>query len=102
LLKKFKDLGIWPTEQPQDTGVAQGIFSGMVFVITGTLPSLSRENAKKLIEMHGGKTTDSVSRKTSYLLLGENPGSKLEKATSLGVEVIGEKELLELINSRSG
>jgi len=102
LLKKFKDLGIWPTEQPKDTGGTQGIFSGMVFVITGTLPSLSREDAKNLIEMHGGKTTDSVSRKTSYLLLGENPGSKLEKATSLGVEVIGEKELLELINSRSG
>ncbi len=102
LLKKFKALGIWPAELPNDTGDAQGIFSGKVFVITGTLPTLSREDAKNLIEMHGGKTTDSVSRNTSYLLLGENPGSKLEKATSLGVKVIGEKELLELINSRSG
>jgi len=63
---------------------------------------MSREEAGALIEKNGGKTSDSVSKKTDYLLLGENPGSKLDKARSLGVQIIGEQELLELISSRSG
>jgi DNA ligase (NAD+) len=71
-------------------------FSGMTFVVTGTLPTLSRDGAKEFIESNGGKVTDSVSKKTSYLVLGENPGSKFEKAKSLGVKIIDEAELRKL------
>ena len=60
---------------------------GMTFVITGTLPTFSREQAKELIQNNGGKVTDSVSKKTDYLVVGENAGSKLEKARQLGVTV---------------
>jgi DNA ligase (NAD+) len=58
---------------------------GMTFVITGTLPNYSRDQMKDLIQSHGGKVTDSVSKKTSYLVMGENAGSKLDKARKLGV-----------------
>jgi DNA ligase (NAD+) len=66
-------------------------------VITGTLPSLSRNDAKEIIERHGGRVTGSVSKKTSYLLLGENPGSKIDKAQSLGVPILDEAGLLNLV-----
>jgi DNA ligase (NAD+) len=75
---------------------AGGAFEGKIFVITGTLPNLSREEAKALIVEHGGKVTDSVSKKTSYLVAGEEAGSKLDKAQKLGVEVISEERLREL------
>ena len=68
----------------------------MTFVITGTLPALSRDGAKEYIEARGGKVTDSISGKTSYLVLGENPGSKLAKAQSLGVSILDEKGLRQL------
>ncbi len=67
--------------------------AGLTFVITGTLPAMSRDQAKAFIEAHGGKVTNSVSRQTDYLLLGENPGGKLAKAQSLGTKIIGEDEL---------
>ena len=73
------------------------IFSGKTFVITGTLPSLKRDEAKKLVEQVGGKITGSISKKTDYLLLGENAGSKLAKAEKLGVKQISEAELLKLL-----
>lgn len=101
LLKKFKRIGVWPEEQTQSNHRVTGNLTDKTFVITGTLPTLSRDEAKKLIEENGGKTTDSVSRNTSYVLLGENPGSKLDKAKSLGVPTIEEAELLEMIKSRS-
>ena len=72
-------------------------FEGMTFVITGTLPTLSRDAATELIEAHGGKVTGSVSKKTSYVLMGDSPGSKAEKAASLGVPIIGEEELQRLL-----
>ena len=65
-------------------------------MVTGTLPTLSREGAKEYIQNFGGKVTDSVSKKTSYLVLGENPGSKLDKARELGVPVIDEAGLRKL------
>jgi DNA ligase (NAD+) len=71
--------------------------TGMTFVITGTLPTMSRDQAKALIEAQGGKVTGSISSKTDYLLLGENPGGKLAKAQSLGTKIIGEEELRELL-----
>jgi DNA ligase (NAD+) len=95
LLKKLKQAGVWPSENKK-AAAGIGNFSGMTFVVTGTLPTLSREGAKEFIESNGGKVTDSVSKKTSYLVLGENPGSKFEKATSLGVKIIDETELRKL------
>ena len=100
LLNKFKDLGVWPTSAEQ-VGAGQESapkpLSGQTFVITGTLPSLTREDAKGQIESAGGKVTDSVSKKTSYLVLGENPGSKLDKARSLGVPILDEAALRKLL-----
>jgi DNA ligase (NAD+) len=96
MLKKLKAVGMWPSG---DVGTQQAVseaFAGMMFVVTGTLPTFSRDDAKAFIESHGGKVTDSVSKKTSYLVLGEAPGSKFEKAKSLGVKIIGEEELKKL------
>ena len=72
---------------------------GKTFVLTGTLPTLSREAASELIEAHGGKVVSSVSKKTSYLLMGDSPGSKAEKAATLGVPIIGEDELRQMLES---
>lgn len=71
--------------------------AGLTFVLTGTLPTMTREEASELIELHGGKTVGSVSKKTSYVLAGEAAGSKLEKARELGVAVIDEAGLRALI-----
>ncbi len=73
-----------------------GALEGKVFVLTGTLPNLTREDAKARIEAAGGKVTGSVSKKTDYVVAGADAGSKLDKAQSLGVEVIDEQRLLEL------
>ena len=98
VLEKFKAAGVWPTTSPSAVNRrSSGVFSGLTFVVTGTLPTLSRDEAKDFIEQHGGKVTDSVSKNTSYLVLGEAPGSKLQKAQSLGVKVIGEEELKKLV-----
>ncbi len=70
---------------------------GLTFVITGTLPTMGRKEATELIEANGGKVTGSVSKKTDYLLAGEEAGSKLDKANSLGVKVISEEELYQLL-----
>jgi DNA ligase (NAD+) len=70
--------------------------AGLTFVITGSLPTMSRDEAQAFIEARGGKVTGSVSQKTDYLLLGENPGSKLAKAQSLGTKIISEEELQKL------
>jgi DNA ligase (NAD+) len=79
-------------EEPQAVA-GDGVLRGQTVVITGTLPSLSRQQAAALIEQHGGRITDSVSKRTTFVLAGDSPGSKLEKARSLGVEVIDEAEL---------
>jgi DNA ligase (NAD+) len=78
-----------------------GALSGLTFVITGTLPSLSREEAKERIEAAGGKVAGSVSRKTSFVLAGEDAGSKLTKAQELGVKVIDEAGLVQMIEGTS-
>lgn len=72
-------------------------FEGKTFVLTGTLPTLKRSEASKIIESFGGKTSSSVSKKTSYVLAGEEAGSKLDKANALGIEVINEEEFMEMI-----
>ncbi len=93
VLEKLKAAGVWPTGTATTTRSTTGPFSGMTFVVTGTLPTFSRDDAKDFIQSHGGKVTDSVSKSTSYLVLGEAPGSKYDKAKSLGVKIIGEEEL---------
>lgn len=95
LLKKLKAAGVDP-QMMKDEKKKEGVFTGLTFVVTGTLPNFSRDDAKEFIENYGGKVTDSVSKKTSYLVLGENPGSKFEKAKSLGVKIIDEAELKRL------
>ena len=73
--------------------------SGLVFVLTGTLPTLSREDAKRKIEDAGGKVTGSVSKKTNYVVAGEDAGSKLEKAKELGIETLDEAALLKMLEN---
>jgi DNA ligase (NAD+) len=74
---------------------------GLTFVLTGTLPTLTREVAKERIESAGGKVSGSVSKKTNYVVAGEESGSKLDKATSLGVKVLDEGGLMELLEGDS-
>jgi DNA ligase (NAD+) len=93
LLAKLRALGI----DPQGTIAAAGVFTGKTFVLTGTLPTLKREEAEQKILAAGGKVSGSVSKKTHYVLAGGDAGSKLEKAKSLGVPVIDEAEFLRLV-----
>jgi DNA ligase (NAD+) len=97
LLDKFKSLGIWPEEEKASKNQEQLPLKGLTFVITGTLPTMSRDEAKLKIEEAGGKTTDSISKNTDYLVLGENAGSKLDKARTLGIKIISEEQLLAMI-----
>ena len=85
--------------QTTSTNEGDRPFSSKTFVITGTLPSLKRDEAKHLIEQAGGKVTGSISKKTDYLLLGENAGSKLAKAQKLGIAQLSEAELLSFLKS---
>src|SRR3954465_7399778 len=97
LVEKLRDAGVNFTE-PRAV-VAGGPVSGKIVVITGTLPTLSRTKATAMIEAAGGRVTGSVSKSTSFLLAGEEAGSKLDKAKSLGVEIIDEANLLRRMNS---
>jgi DNA ligase (NAD+) len=89
-------------EEGAPAAVAPKPFSGKTFVITGTLPSLSRDDAKDRIEAAGGKVAGSVSKKTDYVVAGTEAGSKLVKAQDLGVAVIDEAALLALLDSPPG
>ena len=93
LVERLRAAGLRFAHEPKKR--EGGPFSGLVFVLTGTLPTLTREEAKERIEAAGGKVTDSVSKKTSFVVAGEAAGSKLDKAAKLGVPVIGEEQLLE-------
>ncbi len=94
LIEKMKAAGVNMTAEKQTVG---GTLSGKTFVITGTLPTLKRSEAQAVIENNGGKVSSSVSKKTDFVVAGEEAGSKLDKAQSLGVAVITEAELLEMI-----
>lgn len=86
----------WPKHDIQK--FTSGIFAAKTFVLTGTLPSMSREEAKSIIEMNGGKVAGSVSKKTDYVVAGSDAGSKLTVAQELGVKIISQDELLKLID----
>lgn len=97
LIQSLRKLGInWPKHDIKKS--ISGIFAGKTFVLTGTLPSMSREEAKSIIEMNGGKVAGSVSKKTDYVVAGSDAGSKLTNAQELGIKVISQDELLELID----
>ena len=95
IIERLKEAGV--IMEMAESGSEDGRFDGLTFVITGTLPTMDRKAAAALIEAHGGKVSGSVSKKTNYLLAGENAGSKLTKANDLGVSVISEEELQEML-----
>ena len=97
LVERLRAAGLQFTYE--STRPAGGPLQGFTFVLTGTLPTLSREMAKGAIESAGGKVISAVSKKTTYVVAGEDPGSKLAKAQSLGVQVIDEAKLLELLKA---
>ena len=94
LVEKLRAAGLTFTEPV--SVAAGGAFKGMTFVVTGTLPTLSRAQATELIESQGGRVTSGVSKATTYVVVGDDAGSKLDKARALGVETIDEKKLLRL------
>ncbi|MFN9646397.1 MAG: NAD-dependent DNA ligase LigA [Cyanobacteriota bacterium] len=105
LLEELRELGfsLGQEEGPDDPSVppVSSPLAGQTFVLTGTLPSLSRRQAQELIEAAGGKVSGSVSGKTSYLVAGEDSGSKLDKARSLGVPILDEAKLLEVLAGKA-
>ena len=97
ILRRLKEYGV--NMELQDTGIVDDVLAGKTVVVTGTLPTLSRNDAKNLIEAHGGKAAGSVSKKTDYVLAGEAAGSKLVRAQELGITIIDEAEFLQLIGA---
>ena len=95
MIGEFKALGLKLTEPIAEK--KNNIFEGKTFVLTGTLPTLKRSQASKIIEDHGGKVSSSVSKKTDYVLAGEEAGSKLVKAQNLGITILSEEQLFEMI-----
>lgn len=97
LISDLKSLGLKMKSSASKSN--SGIFSGKTFVLTGTLPTMKRSEASKIIEENGGKTSSSVSKKTSYVLAGEEAGSKLTKALSLGITIITEDEFKAMLEN---
>jgi DNA ligase (NAD+) len=98
VLEKLRQAGVWPSsaeEQVEDE--RNKPLEGLTFVVTGTLPEFSRDEVSEYIESRGGKVTGSVSKKTSYVVHGENPGSKLEKAKNLGIPLLDEAGLRRMV-----
>lgn len=96
VIEKMRAAGV--RMEMEKAAPASDKLTGKTFVLTGTLPTLTRDEAGALIKSHGGKVADSVSKKTSYVVVGTSPGSKAEKAAQLGIPIIGEEELLTMIN----
>ncbi|HDH63076.1 MAG TPA: NAD-dependent DNA ligase LigA [Firmicutes bacterium] len=92
LIEKLKKAGVRMTEEE-----SEGKLKGLVFVFTGALKSMTRHEAEELVKSEGGSVASSVSKKVNYVVVGEKPGSKLEKAKRLGVKIINEEEFLKLI-----
>ena len=98
VLKKLKAAGLNPQQSGRGLSApTTGPFTGKTVVITGTLAGMSRDEAQEKLRQAGANVTSSVSKKTDYLIVGEDAGSKLEKAQKLGVKILAEKEFLELL-----
>ena len=98
LCKRLEEAGVLTVDNSAPVG---DLFAGLSFVLTGTLPTMSRDEASALIKQNGGKTVGSVSKKTDFVLAGEAAGSKLVKAQELGIRIISESDLLSMIENRS-
>lgn len=98
-LNRLKELGVEPKSEVSEA--KSDVLSGKTFVLTGTLQSMTRDEASEKIKSLGGKTSSSVSKNTSYVIAGDSPGSKLVKAQNLGVIILSEDEFLKLINEES-
>ena len=99
VIARLRTAGVhWPEAAPQRE--ARGELAGVTFVLTGTLPSLSREEAKELIEKRGGKVAGSVSKNTAYVVAGAEPGSKLDRAEALGIPVLDERGLRAMLQRK--
>ncbi|MBI2482636.1 NAD-dependent DNA ligase LigA [Candidatus Uhrbacteria bacterium] len=96
ILERLDAVGVRIAAPPQARIVSRALV-GKTFVFTGELSSLTREEAKELVRSHGGEVSESVSRHTAYVVVGTDPGSKLQKAESLGVAILGEEEFLQLV-----
>ncbi|MCX8061673.1 MAG: NAD-dependent DNA ligase LigA [Anaerolineales bacterium] len=99
-LEKLRKVGVWPIEGDVEPEEGEQVFAGKTFVVTGSLQRFTREEVKNFIEKLGGKVTESVSRKTDYVLVGENPGSKLEKARTLNIPILDEAKFLEMAKGK--
>lgn len=99
LITKLKKAGVNMKIQENENVVTDEKFAGKTFVLTGTLETMSREQASELIEQHGGKTSSSVSKKTDYVLAGEEAGSKLKKAQDLGITIINEQQFKDMLEN---
>lgn len=99
IVERLKRFGLDPRIEvrPKDAGADLPLY-GLNIVVTGTLQNYSRDGIKALIKEYGGKSADSVSKKTDYVVVGDNPGSKAEKAAKLGVPILSEQQLIDMIN----
>ncbi len=95
MIEELRELGVEPAPPVQNVSDE---FKGKTFVLTGTLQNMTRDKASEIIKQMGGKTASSVSKNTSFVVAGENAGSKLDKAQKLGVIILSENEFLEMIN----
>ena len=100
IIERLKNYGLDPHQNIEENNSPDLPLSGLNIVVTGTLLNYSRDGIKELIKSNGGKSSDSVSQKTDYVVIGEKPGSKAEKAAKLGIPILTEDQLIELINKK--
>ncbi len=99
ILSKLKEVGVWPQITKSEKTIEKDMpLEGKVFVVTGTLERFSRTEIKEVIESLGGKTSSSVSKNTDFILVGESPGSKFDKARELGIKILNEEEFIKMTN----
>lgn len=99
MIEKLLQAGITFEEEEEEEALPK-VLEGLTFVFTGALRSFSREEAKEIVTKLGGKATDSVSRNVNYVVVGEEPGSKYQKALSLGIKTLNEEEFLKLLEEK--
>jgi len=99
ILSKLKEVGVWPQVIKSDKTIEKEMpLDGKIFVVTGALEHFSRTEIKEVIESLGGKTSSSVSKNKDFVLVGENPGSKFDKARELSIKILNEEEFIKMTN----